>query len=362
MKNLALAAALLSAGVAAEGGIWKDPVDGKLDASRWLLENAYGVLPVPLMITDPAIGTGGGVAAVFFHETEEQKKIRKENPEKVTSIAPSMSGLVALATDNGTQIGGGFHQGVWKNDSIRFDGGAFNADININYFGFGAPVQMNTQGNYAYSDIDFRIYDSKFFAGLGYHYMDGDVVFGKDQSTRMSDRDARVDLRLMYDGLNNPFSPTDGVKAKIIYSDYSKIWGGENEHQRLNVDFRSYHTINDKWSAAWRVNSVTTSGDVPFYARPYVDVRGVTAMRYQGDHVAVGEAQLGYNITPRWQVIGFTGAGTAFDHNDSSAKWNHTVGAGFRHTVARQLGIKWGVDFARSTHDTTVQIKFGTAF
>ncbi|GAL36823.1 outer membrane protein [Vibrio maritimus] len=268
MKKLALAAVLLSAGVAAEESIWRDPVDGKLDASRWLLENAYGFLPIPLLITDPAIGAGGGVATVFFHETEEQKKTRKENPEKITSIAPSMSGLVALGTDNGTQIGGGFHQGIWKDDAIRFEGGVFNADININYFGFGAPVQMNTKGNYLFSDIDFRIAGSKFFLGMGYHFMDGDVVFGQDTSTRISDKDARVDVRFMYDGLNNPFSPTSGAKAKVIYSNYSTLWGGENEHQRLNVDFRSYHTINNKWSAAWRINGVSTSGDVPFMQDP----------------------------------------------------------------------------------------------
>ncbi|MGF1777615.1 BamA/TamA family outer membrane protein [Vibrio nomapromontoriensis] len=362
MKKLAIAAALVSTGIAAEGSIWKDPVDGKLDASRWLLENAYGFLPVPFMITDPAIGFGGGVAAVFFHETAEQKKIRKENPEKVTSIAPSMSGIVALGTENGTKIGGGFHQGNWKDDSIRLDVGAFNANININYFGFGAPIEMNTQGNYIYADLDFRIAGSNFFAGAGYHYMDGHVIFGRDKSTQTSDKDVRVDMRMLYENVDNPFSPTDGIKAKVIYSDYSARWGGENEHQRINVDVRSYYSINDTWQAAWRVNGVTTNGDVPFYARPYVEMRGITAMRYQGDNIAVAEAQIGYNITPRWQLVGFTGIGTAFEHTDKTAHWNNMAGVGFRHTIARQLGIKWGVDAARSQHDTTIQIKFGSAF
>jgi len=44
-----------------------DPVDGQFDTSNWLL-NKQGFLPVPIIITEPAIGYGGGVALVYFHE------------------------------------------------------------------------------------------------------------------------------------------------------------------------------------------------------------------------------------------------------------------------------------------------------
>src|SRR5688500_6207299 len=36
-------------------GVFTDPEDGKLDASEWLLERK-GFLPVPILITEPAIG------------------------------------------------------------------------------------------------------------------------------------------------------------------------------------------------------------------------------------------------------------------------------------------------------------------
>ena len=54
-------AALLLAGPARadllEG--FRDPQDGKFDLSEWLLDRK-GVLPVPLLITEPALGLGGG--------------------------------------------------------------------------------------------------------------------------------------------------------------------------------------------------------------------------------------------------------------------------------------------------------------
>ena len=45
-----------------------DPADGHLDMSKWLLEQD-GFMPVPILITEPAIGYGGGLALVYFHET-----------------------------------------------------------------------------------------------------------------------------------------------------------------------------------------------------------------------------------------------------------------------------------------------------
>src|SRR6187549_1946038 len=46
-------------------GPFTDPEDGAFDLSEWLLERK-GFLPVPILISEPAIGYGGGVAALFF--------------------------------------------------------------------------------------------------------------------------------------------------------------------------------------------------------------------------------------------------------------------------------------------------------
>jgi len=50
-----------------------DPTDGQFDTSGWLIDNK-GFLPVPILITEPAVGTGLGLAGVFFHESEEDKE------------------------------------------------------------------------------------------------------------------------------------------------------------------------------------------------------------------------------------------------------------------------------------------------
>ncbi len=55
-----------------------DPVDGRFDASTYLPENAFGFLPVPVIITEPAVEGGLGMTGLFFHESDEDAAVRKE--------------------------------------------------------------------------------------------------------------------------------------------------------------------------------------------------------------------------------------------------------------------------------------------
>jgi hypothetical protein len=101
-----------------------DPADGRFDTSGWLIDNS-GFLPVPIIITEPAVGSGLGLAGVFFHGSEEQAEERKRaleggQPDSGTPLLPpSVSVVFAAATENGTWLAGGAHLGVWKQDHVR---------------------------------------------------------------------------------------------------------------------------------------------------------------------------------------------------------------------------------------------------
>ncbi len=70
-----------------------DPADGQLDLS-YFLENPKGFLPIPIVITEPAVGYGGGVAGMFLRP-------RREAGDEGWS-RPDISGVGAFATQNGT--------------------------------------------------------------------------------------------------------------------------------------------------------------------------------------------------------------------------------------------------------------------
>ena len=61
------AIALLPATSAAQDASrFRDPVDSAFDVSRHLASTS-GFLPVPMIITEPAVGYGGGMFAMYFH-------------------------------------------------------------------------------------------------------------------------------------------------------------------------------------------------------------------------------------------------------------------------------------------------------
>ncbi len=84
--------ALCLAPAQAEGWLehFRDPQDGQFDMSEWLLDHK-GFLPVPIIITEPAVGYGGGAALVFFSEslrdTAARSKGGHRTPPDVFAVA-----------------------------------------------------------------------------------------------------------------------------------------------------------------------------------------------------------------------------------------------------------------------------------
>ncbi len=139
-------------------GFWSqfvDPDDGRFDASKFLADNAYGFLPLPIIITDPAVDGGLGAVGLFFHESEEQKEKRLEalrNAEDGARflLTPSVSAAAAAVTGNDSWFVGGGHMGFFKQGRIRYTGGGGYGDVNLDFFGFGdvrltRPIELNTQ-------------------------------------------------------------------------------------------------------------------------------------------------------------------------------------------------------------------------
>jgi hemolysin activation/secretion protein len=103
---------------------------------------------------------------------------------------------------------------------------------------------------------------------------------------------------------------------------------------------------------------------MPFFAKPFVMLRGVPALRYQDDRALVAETELRWNFTPRWALIGFVGAGRAYGQRIDWSEADTVVakGAGFRCLIARKLGLYAGLDFAWGPEDRAFYIQVGGAW
>ncbi|WP_047043348.1 BamA/TamA family outer membrane protein [Vibrio mexicanus] len=349
-----------------------DPEDGQLDASQWVLNNSHGFMPLPFAITEPAVGAGGGAALLFFHETEEQKAQRKADPEAARDMPLSVSGVVAGATSNGSYVAGGFHSGNWFDDKVRYFGGLFGASFNLDYHVADGldPAKFNMEGLYFTQDVDVRIGESNIFVGGSYTYINSETSFDVQEvlpgidSLNFNSKDANVTLKLTYDDRNNQISPSAGTKAGVAYKLHNPAFGGDFDYKVVHGYVHNYNPLFDNWGLAIRADMKALDGEAPFYARPYVDMRGMPAMRYQGDETALAEVELNYHLNERWTLLGFTGVAKATDAQQSfdDVPTLAMQGAGFRYLMARHLGMKTGVDIAKGPEEWTLYIQFGTAW
>ena len=97
---------------------------------------------------------------------------------------------------------------------------------------------------------------------------------------------------------------------------------------------------------------------------PSAQLRGIPAMRYQGNYVAVGEVEVTWGANLRWSILGFAGAGrTAENFDDLSEGPSYTSrGLGFRYLIARRYGMNMGIDVARGPEDTVLYIQAGSSW
>jgi hypothetical protein len=125
-----------------------------------------------------------------------------------------------------------------------------------------------------------------------------------------------------------------------------------------------YYPASDKVTLGLKIGARSAHGDMPFYQLPFIQLRGVPALRYQGDFAGEFEAEVRWQFYKRFSVVGFGGHGIArFEDdrgttNDSATTW----GLGFRYEIARGYQMHMGLDVARGPEDTIFYLQFGSAW
>ncbi len=361
-----------------------DPVDGSFDVSNWLLKQK-GFFPVPTFITEPAVGFGGGGALLFFHEAktagepDDTEPMTAEPGEDATRLAPpSISGAFGLGTENGTWVAGGFHLGYWQEDRIRYVGSAAVPSVNLKFYGggdspvFGKGIDYNLEGWLLLHELTFRVDESDVFVGGRFVYSDTRSEFDLSgsipgiESWEFDFDSVGLGFVTRYDSRDNNFTPNRGIYAGFTSTLFntSGILGGRSEYAITDAKSAVFWPIKDDWVLGWRLAGRLSAGNVPFFALPAVDLRGIPAMRYQGNHALMTEAELRWDVTKRWSVVGFGGVGTTVssfsDLDEARARW--AGGAGVRYLTARAMGLYTGLDLAFSSEETAVYIQFGHAW
>jgi hypothetical protein len=351
-----------------------DPADGMFDMSTWLLEHK-GFLPVPIIVTEPAVGYGGGIGLVFFREPQRDAAQRSTGSGHATP--PDVFGIGALATENGTKGAAAGGQWTFADDRYRYRGGVGDVSINLDFYGVGGnlptavdKIAYNLKGFGSFQQGMMRLGQGDSFAGLRWIYLDltthldasaEDAGLGAKQ---LAKRSSGRGVALEHDSRDNMFTPNQGWIGEAAATFYEASFGSSNDFQTYRAHVFGYLPLGKVWTLALRADGRAARGDVPFYMLPFIDMRGIPAARFQDSNVAVLESELRYDIDERWSLVGFLGAARAWGGRVSFGEADKPVsgGAGFRYLIARRLGLYMGMDYARSTVDHAIYIQVGNAW
>jgi hypothetical protein len=370
-----------------------DPLDGNIDASSYLTNNSFGFLPVPIIITEPAVDSGLGIMGLFFHEDEQQAEQRKkgmqgENAERYL-VPPSVSAIAAAYTGNESYFAGAGHLGFFNGGKIRYSGGFGYADVKLDYFQLGnikinRPLSITTEIAAVVQEVKFKVGELPLYIGPIQRYLKADLSISSLQDNpfveKINDQTgfdladffsrqittSGLGVGMEFDTRDNIFTPTQGAFYEFSYVKYDEKIGSDIDYDWYRFKGHQYIQLSDKWRSAVRlVAEVTDSNAIlPPFATPGINLRGIPAARYQGSHMATVEAELTWQMNYRWSLLGFSGAGRAAasggDFSDTASQVSN--GAGFRYLIAKKFGFNMGVDIAKGPEDTVWYVQAGSAW
>jgi len=344
---------------------FKDTLDNAFDISYYLY-NLHGFLPIVSPITEPAVGYGAVGSGLFF--------IPKKKVPEGKYVPPDIVGFAGGYTQNKTWFAGAGYFGFWKDDHIRYRGAGGYGDIHLKYYGKGDGFLNNNPADFTIKvsallqQAIFRIGDSNFLLGGKYIFAKTKVIAFEDSKLPWVDPkefdliNSGIGAIGEFENFDNIFSPNKGFRINVTYNQFLKGLGSDCNYGTLST-FALYFqpVIPDRWISGLRTEYQMSTGDAPFYAYPFLIMRGVPAMRYQGTYTILGETEQLVMLTRRWGVVGFGGYGKTFsDNNEKNSAWN--AGGGFRYLLARVFGLRMGIDVARGPEEWAVYIVFGNSW
>ena len=293
------------------------------------------------------------MAIAYFHKKKDDKQAK--------GLSPTVSVLAGALTENGTWLAAIGHKGSYAKDRVRYLGflGYVAPKMSV-YFGPKAMLEgkfdFEMSGFVTMQELLYRIdKDIPFFAGLNYNFFTNNIAFETgidypefgtfERATNLGG----VNAAFLWDSRNNSFTPTKGIMSGLELGRFATYFGGDTDFWNINSRTYAYVPfVENKLFSGYRLNVESKSGDVPFYALPYISLRGIPVLRYQGANAYTIETEWRWNFYKRWSVVGFMGMGEALeDFIDLGKDIKTAGGGGFRYFLAKDYGLHVGIDVAR---------------
>lgn len=212
--------------------------------------------------------------------------------------------------------------------------------------------------------------DTDVFVGGKFTYFDAKSTFDFSRipieidEWELNFKNVGLGFVFKYDSRDNIFTPNHGVSTDISVMFYNGEGLGKRTREYQLTDAKNlwYWEMMPNLIMGWRLEANLSSGDVPFYTLPYINLRGIPVNRYQGSHVLTTEIEARYQITDRWALVPFVGVGATADalneFDSSEGRW--AGGVGINYLIARKMRLQYGVDISRGPEDWAIYFRVGS--
>ena len=353
--------------------IFRDSLDGALDFSVFLIK-MRGFVPVPIIVTEPALGGFGlGVAPVFLKKRPPLVDTLATRI-KITPTAPDMTGGAVFYTLNKTWGLLAFQSGTWLKARSKYRIAGGFANVNLSFY----RTLNNTEQQFRFNLKTFPfmgyllkgIRGTNWSAGLQYMLLHTKLktdseslpafVTDKEVTSIVSMPSAVIE----YDNRDNILTPNKGLRwrTSVGWSDHA--FGSDYDYVKLTSYVNYYYPVLKNLIGGFRWEMQEVFNEPPFYLLPFIDLRGIPMARYQGNIFSLVETEWRWDFVRRWSVVGFVGTGKAYDTWSafSEADWETSGGGGFRYLIARKFKLRCGMDLARGPEQWAYYIVFGSSW
>ncbi|RLT93488.1 MAG: hypothetical protein D9N14_18480 [Ketobacter sp.] len=318
-------------------------------------------LAVPLVSSDPKVGTSaGGMAGYLF-------KLDQDSTSSMVAVGGTYSTTDSL-------LGGVVLRTFWDQDRKRLivfgGGGEINNDYE-DFLGSGMPAQTTDQLKALQARYLQQVRDN-WYAGVKGTYTNY-LIFSEDGSINdMLDSlgltgfdSVAVGLIAMYDSRDNQNAPDSGTLFSLENFAYREALGGEESFDVYTLKLKQYLPHGDGNVLAYQLSGRWTSDASPG-GYSSVALRGYTRGQYLAPHSTQIEFEERVHIGGRFGVNFFAGVACLYGDGSKCTDTENlypSVGAGGQITLKEEEHIVMTFDFAfGKSGNNGFYMRFGQSF
>jgi len=334
--------------------------------ARKVMKQEHGrFVPVVLPISNPTIGVGLAGGILYMHPN------KSGNEDSPTST----SGVFGMYTDSKSWAAGGFHDGYYLDDRIRFRVPAAYAEFNVKYYGVGQdsplrdnPIDYSGDGEIFIPRVSFELPLENWFFGGQYRLINIQTIFDEnDQEEELPEdagarRTAGIGLVTLFDSRDSNLWPSKGNWLDFTATFNGEYVGGDYEYQKYEAKWAQYFSFMKYFIAVYRIDGQLVGGEAPFWDLSRIRLRGFAGGEYLDNAALTVQAELRWNIYRKWTVLAFGGSGRIADaiEDIGDADDNLAGGAGFRYMLVEEQKLMLGIDVAYTdTAEVAVYFQVG---